>query len=47
MENIQIDKKTAAQYQITNLEQLKDPKIAQLFDSDRDGKANLVGCVPG
>ncbi|HEY9673063.1 MAG TPA: glycine betaine/L-proline ABC transporter substrate-binding protein ProX [Waterburya sp.] len=47
VQGYQIDKNTAAQYQITNLEQLKDPKIAQLFDSDRDGKANLVGCVPG
>ena len=42
-----IDKKTADQYNITNLEQLKDKKIAQLFDSDGDGKANLVGCNPG
>lgn len=43
----QIDRKTAEQHNITNLEQLKDPKIAQLFDSDGDGKANLVGCNPG
>ncbi|NES20756.1 MAG: glycine betaine/L-proline ABC transporter substrate-binding protein ProX, partial [Symploca sp. SIO3E6] len=43
----QINKKVADEYQITNIEQLKDPKIAQLFDSDGDGKANLVGCNPG
>ncbi|NET62473.1 MAG: glycine betaine/L-proline ABC transporter substrate-binding protein ProX [Symploca sp. SIO2E6] len=43
----QINKKVADEYQITNIEQLKDPKIAQLFDSDGDGKANLVGCQPG
>ena len=43
----QINKKAAEKYQITNLEQLKDPKIAKLFDSDGDGKANLVGCNPG
>ena len=43
----QIDKKTADKYNITNIEQLKDPKIAQLFDSDGNGKANLVGCNPG
>ena len=43
----QIDKKTADKHKITNLEQLKDPKIAKLFDSDGDGKANLVGCNPG
>ena len=43
----QIDKKTADKYNITNLEQLKDPKIAKLFDSDGDGKANLIGCNSG
>lgn len=39
-----IDKKTAEANNITNLEQLKDPKIAALFDSDGDGKADLVNC---
>ncbi|MBP0013293.1 MAG: glycine betaine/L-proline ABC transporter substrate-binding protein ProX [Roseofilum sp. SBFL] len=43
----QIDKKTADEYKITNLEQLKDPKIAQLFDTDGNRKANLTGCDPG
>jgi glycine betaine/proline transport system substrate-binding protein len=42
-----IDKKTAEQYQITNLGQLKDPKLAKLFDVDGDGKADLTGCNPG
>jgi len=42
-----IDKKTADQYKITNIEQLKDPKIAKLFDTDGDGKADLTGCTPG
>lgn len=42
-----IDKKTANQYGITNIEQLKDPKIAALFDADGDGKADLTGCNPG
>lgn len=42
-----IDKATAEAYNITNIEQLKDPEIAALFDSDGDGKANLVGCIPG
>jgi glycine betaine/proline transport system substrate-binding protein len=42
-----IDKKTADGNKITNLEQLKDPKIAKLFDADGDGKADLAGCVPG
>ncbi|MFC3394679.1 glycine betaine/L-proline ABC transporter substrate-binding protein ProX [Brenneria rubrifaciens] len=42
-----IDKKTAEQYKITNIEQLKDPKIAKLFDTNGDGKADLTGCNPG
>jgi len=47
IQRYEIDKKTADKYNITNIEQLKDPKIAKLFDSDGDGKANLVGCKPG
>ncbi len=47
VQGYQIDKKTADKYKITNLGQLKDPKIAQLFDSDGNGKANLIGCNPG
>ena len=42
-----IDKKTAEAHNITNIEQLKDPKIAALFDSNGDGKADLTGCTPG
>lgn len=42
-----IDKKTADQYGITNIGQLKDPEIAELFDADNDGKADLAGCPPG
>ena len=42
-----IDQATAQQYNITNIEQLKDPQLAALFDSDGNGKANLVGCIPG
>ncbi|NEP87519.1 MAG: glycine betaine/L-proline ABC transporter substrate-binding protein ProX [Okeania sp. SIO2C2] len=47
IQRYEIDKKTADKYNITNIEQLKDPEIAKLFDSDGDGKANLVGCNPG
>ena len=47
LQGYKIDKKTADQYNITNLKQLQDPEIAQLFDSDGDGKANLTGCDPG
>lgn len=42
-----IDKKTAEEHNITSIEQLKDPKIAKLFDTDGNGKANLTGCTPG
>ncbi len=42
-----IDKKTAEKYGITNIGQLKDPKLAKLFDADGDGKADLTGCNPG
>ena len=38
-----IDKKTADAHKITHLDQLKDPKLAALFDIDGDGKANLIG----
>ncbi|MEM1169448.1 MAG: glycine betaine/L-proline ABC transporter substrate-binding protein ProX [Cyanobacteria bacterium P01_H01_bin.35] len=47
IQGYQINKKTAEKYNITNIEQLKDPEIAKLFDSDGNGKANLVGCNPG
>ncbi|WP_293141190.1 glycine betaine/L-proline ABC transporter substrate-binding protein ProX [Okeania sp. SIO3I5] len=47
IQRYEIDKKTADKYNITNIEQLKDPKIAKLFDSDKDGKANLIGCGAG
>ena len=42
-----IDRETAEEYDITNIEDLKDPEIAQLFDTDGNGKANLTGCNPG
>ncbi len=42
-----IDKKTAEKYHITSIAKLKDPKIARLFDTDGDGKADLTGCTPG
>jgi len=42
-----IDKKTAQAHNITHVDQLKDPKIARLFDTNGDGKADLAGCNPG
>ncbi|MEN8140817.1 MAG: glycine betaine/L-proline ABC transporter substrate-binding protein ProX [Thermodesulfobacteriota bacterium] len=42
-----IDKKTAEKYQINNIGQLKEARLAKLFDSNDDGKADLTGCNPG
>ncbi|TXR51406.1 glycine betaine/L-proline ABC transporter substrate-binding protein ProX [Reinekea thalattae] len=42
-----IDKKTADKYGITNINDLQDPKIAALFDTNGDGKADLTGCQAG
>ena len=42
-----IDKKTAEKYNITRIDQLQDPKLAKLFDTTGDGKANMTGCNPG
>ncbi|MCQ4504704.1 proline/glycine betaine ABC transporter substrate-binding protein ProX, partial [Vibrio parahaemolyticus] len=42
-----IDKNTAEKYGITNIGQLKDPKLAKLFYANGDGKADLTGCNPG
>ncbi|TVQ87572.1 MAG: proline/glycine betaine ABC transporter substrate-binding protein ProX [Chromatiaceae bacterium] len=42
-----IDKETAEAYEIDNIAQLTDPALAALFDSSRDGKADLAGCTPG
>ena len=42
LQGYQIDRETAEKYKITNIEQLQQPEIAQLFDSDGDGKANLI-----
>lgn len=42
-----IDKKTAEEYNIKTLEDFKKAEIRKLFDSDNDGKAELVACPPG
>ncbi|QHE86480.1 glycine betaine/L-proline ABC transporter substrate-binding protein ProX [Hydrogenophaga sp. BPS33] len=42
-----IDRKTADRYKITHLSQLTDPKLAKLFDTTGDGKANLIGPSAG
>ncbi|WP_439341366.1 glycine betaine/L-proline ABC transporter substrate-binding protein ProX [Vacuolonema iberomarrocanum] len=47
LQGYMIDTATAEEYGITSLEQLQDPEIAALFDTDGDGRANLTGCNPG
>lgn len=47
MQGYFIDKKTAGNFGIERFDQLKDPGVAKLFDSDGDGKADLTGCHPG
>lgn len=47
MQGYFIDIATAEANGITELEQMRDPAIAALFDTDGDGLANLTGCNPG
>ena len=47
MQGYFIDIKTAEANGISALEQMKDPAIRALFDTDGDGLANLTGCNPG
>ncbi len=42
-----VDKKTADKYDIKYLSDMKKPKIRKLFDTNGDGKANMVACPPG
>jgi glycine betaine/proline transport system substrate-binding protein len=42
-----VDKKTADKYGIKTINDLTDPQLAKLFDSNGDGKADLTGCNPG
>jgi glycine betaine/proline transport system substrate-binding protein len=42
-----IDKKTAEKHGIKSVDQLRDPAVAKLFDTNDDGLADLTGCNPG
>jgi len=42
-----VDKKTADQWGIKSLADLKNPEVARLFDVDGNGKADLIGCNVG
>ncbi len=39
-----VDQATAERHGITNLDALRDPDIAALFDVDGNGRADLIGC---
>lgn len=47
LQGYMIDKKTADAYAITNLDDLRNPNIARLFDADGNGLADLIGCNAG
>ncbi len=42
-----VDKKTADALGITSLGDLRDPKVAEVFDRNGNGKADLIGCNVG
>ena len=42
-----VDKKSVEEYGITNIMDFKKPEIKEAFDSNGDGKADLVACPPG
>ncbi len=42
-----IDKKTAEEHDINYVSDLTRPEIKELFDSNGDGKADMVACPPG
>lgn len=42
-----VSKEHAEQYNITSLEDFKRDEVKQAFDSDGDGKAEMVACPPG
>jgi len=42
-----VDGQTARAVGLSSLQQLRQPEIAERFDTDGDGRANLLGCNPG
>lgn len=42
-----VDKKSADKYHIKSLEDFKRPEVMKAFDSNGDGKADMVACPPG
>lgn len=42
-----VSKKAAEKFNIQSLEDFKRPEVKKYFDSNRDGKADLMACEPG
>lgn len=42
-----VSKKAADKFNITSLDDFKRPEVREYFDSNKDGKADLMGCEPG
>jgi len=42
-----VSKKYAEKYNITSLDDFKRPEVKKAFDSNGDGKADLIACPPG
>jgi glycine betaine/proline transport system substrate-binding protein len=47
MQGYLVDKASAEKFDITNITDFKTPEIREAFDSNGDGKADLVACPPG
>jgi len=47
MQGYLVDKASAEKFDVTNINDFKKPEIREAFDSDGDGKADLVACPPG
>ncbi|MDX6749592.1 glycine betaine/L-proline ABC transporter substrate-binding protein ProX [Geminicoccaceae bacterium 1502E] len=47
LQGYMVDKKTADAHGITGMADFRKPEIAALFDTNGDGKAEMVSCPPG
>ncbi|RIA55780.1 glycine betaine/L-proline ABC transporter substrate-binding protein ProX [Dichotomicrobium thermohalophilum] len=47
MQGYLVDKASAERFGITSIDDFRKPEIRQAFDSNGDGKADLVACPPG
>ena len=47
LEGYVMDTRTAREFSISSLDDLRDPNLARVFDRNGNGKADLVGCNPG